>query len=272
MADQELLNHNLLLEPIGFFQSPKKSPSDAARQATADTSISEGTIELSAGQNFEQALENIEGFSHIWVIYGFHRNSDWKPKVDPPRSPGHKVGVFASRSPYRPNAIGMSALKLLKVDGLQLTVGSHDLLDGSPIYDIKPYLLHSDAILDATKGWTEGLDELIYNLKFSFKSMEQLEFLSIQGKLSEFRNTIETQLQFDPLNSQKKRVKSQTDGTAVFANKTWRVRFQIFESEKMIEVIEVFSGYNAEELMWPQDPYQDKELHRKFIKHFSRES
>ncbi len=260
------MNQNLLLEPIGYFISPKLSPADAARQATADLSDSEGVIELSHGQNFEQALENIEGFSHIWVIYGFHNNSEWKPKVDPPRGPGHKVGVFASRSPYRPNAIGMSALKLLRCEGLRLTVGAHDLLDGTPIYDIKPYLTHSDAIPEATKGWTEGLDELTYTVSFSPKCLEQLEFLKSHGKLSELRNTIETQLQFEPLNSQKKRVKLQADGSALFASKTWRAKFKILESERLIEVTEISSGYNNDELKWPQDPYKDKDLHRLFRK------
>jgi tRNA (adenine37-N6)-methyltransferase len=260
------MNHNLLLEPIGFFRSPKSSPVDAARQATADRSDSHGVIELSSGQNFEQALEQIDGFSHLWVIYGFHHNNDWKPKVDPPRGPGHKVGVFASRSPYRPNAIGISALQLVERQGLKLIVGPHDLLDGSPIYDIKPYLTHSDSIPSASKGWTEGLEAQIYELSFSLRSLEQLEFLRETGGLTEFRGSLETQLQFEPLNSQKKRVKLLSEDTAVFSLKTWRAKFQVFESERQVRIEEIFSGYNQEELHWPQDPYQDKELHRLFRK------
>lgn len=253
------------LKPIGYFLSEKKSRLEAARQAEADTSSAFGIVRLTEGSSFEQALEDLEGFSKIWLIYGFHQNTRWKPKVDPPRSPGHKVGVFASRSPYRPNALGLSCVSLLKVQGLELTIGAHDILDGTPIYDIKPYLTYSDSFPEARMGWLETPSQQLkneYSVQFSALAESQLEFLKHQG-LSEFRPTLVQQLQFDPFNSQKKRIKVQQNYW-IFSYKTWRA--EIHAHEKILVVSKIFSGYSEAELISDQDPYLDKLLHRTFIK------
>ena len=114
------------------------------------------------------AVREMESFSHIWLIFGFSKirestpegEPDWTPMVKPPRLGGKKkVGVFASRSPYRPNSLGMSAVKLLKVYiddelGPVIEVGGADLLDGTPIYDIKPYIPYGDSIPESTGGYS----------------------------------------------------------------------------------------------------------------------
>jgi tRNA-Thr(GGU) m(6)t(6)A37 methyltransferase TsaA len=107
------------------------------------------------------ALRGLEGFSHVWLIWGFSENADaeWSPTVRPPRLGGNeRMGVFATRSPFRPNGLGLSAVKLKRVniDNLanpQIIVSGADLMDGTPIYDIKPYLPYADSIADAACGF-----------------------------------------------------------------------------------------------------------------------
>ncbi len=111
-----------------------------------------------------EALRGIEGFSHLWLLFDFsmaHRDG-WSPTVRPPRLGGNRrVGVFASRSPFRPNPIGLSSVRLTAVErtaaeGVVLHVAGVDLLDGTPLFDIKPYLPFSDAHPEATAGFAEG--------------------------------------------------------------------------------------------------------------------
>ena len=104
-----------------------------------------------------EAIRGIEGFSHLWLIWGFSDHPEqWSPTVRPPRLGGNKrVGVFATRSPFRPNPIGLTSVRLLKIENGQLIVSGADLLDGTPIYDIKPYLSFSDSHPDAINGFAE---------------------------------------------------------------------------------------------------------------------
>ena len=107
------------------------------------------------------ALRGIEGFSHLWLIWQFSENirQDWSPTVRPPRLGGNtRMGVFATRSPFRPNNLGLSCVRLVSVEksdelGAYLVVAGADLMDGTPIYDIKPYLPYSDAHPDAAGGF-----------------------------------------------------------------------------------------------------------------------
>ncbi len=109
-------------------------------------------------------LRGIEGFSHLWLLWGFSANkTTWSPTVRPPRLGGNKrVGVLATRSPYRPNPIGLSAVQLLRVEntkeGLVLVVTGADLLDGTPIYDIKPYVRYADSHPEAVSGFVDEVD------------------------------------------------------------------------------------------------------------------
>ena len=125
----------------------------------------------------KEALRGIEGYSHLWLLWGFSElkiengkweMDDWSPTVRPPRLGGNtRMGVFATRSPYRPNPIGLSSVRLLKVESrkikgeshLALLVSGADLLDGTPIYDIKPYLSFSDSHEDAKNGFADSAKE-----------------------------------------------------------------------------------------------------------------
>ena len=100
-----------------------------------------------------QALDGLAGFSHLWLVFGFHRVTDVRWTVRPPRLGGERVGVFASRSPHRPNGLGLSLVGLEAVDGRRLRLRGHDLVDGTPVYDIKPYLPYAEARPDARGGF-----------------------------------------------------------------------------------------------------------------------
>ena len=130
-----------------------------------------GLVDVPAQIVFEPAYRNpdalrgIEGFSHLWLIWQFDRaeRETWSPTVRPPRLGGNeRMGVFATRSPFRPNAIGLSCVKLEGVEqtesGAILRVSGADLVDGTPILDIKPYLPYCDSRPDALGGWTDGLE------------------------------------------------------------------------------------------------------------------
>lgn len=115
--------------------------------------------------NIPEALRGIEGYSHLWLLWGFSEVDSWSPTVRPPRLGGNtRMGVFATRSPYRPNPIGLSSVRLIKVQrdnvqgtkgSLELIVSGADVMDGTPIYDIKPYLSFSDSHPDAQNGFAE---------------------------------------------------------------------------------------------------------------------
>lgn len=113
------------------------------------------------------ALRGLEGFSHIWLIWQFSEavREDWSPTVRPPRLGGNtRLGVFATRSPFRPNPIGLSCVRLEKIVmdpelGPTLILGGADLMDGTPVYDIKPYLPYADAMPDAVGGFAASAPE-----------------------------------------------------------------------------------------------------------------
>ncbi len=120
------------------------------------------------------ALKGLEDFSHLWLIWGFSEvdKPNWSPTVRPPRLGGNKrVGVFATRSPYRPNPIGLSSVKILEIKNGEIYVSGADLLDGTPIYDIKPYIPYTDCHIDAVGGFSDAVfgDNLKVEIPEEFK-------------------------------------------------------------------------------------------------------
>ncbi len=123
------------------------------------------------------ALRGLEGFSHIWLIWGFHlaRREGWSPTVRPPRLGGNaRMGVFATRSPFRPNDLGLSCVKLLGIDGTDILVGGADMIDGTPVYDIKPYLPYADCRPGASGGYTDALPERRVEVDFPEELLRML--------------------------------------------------------------------------------------------------
>src|SRR5262244_267842 len=121
---------SLTLVPIGVARTPFTERVAAPRQPYAAPSVP-GTIELLPDRHFEDALSDLEGWDYLWVIFWFHLNRGWRPKVLPPRSEKKRRGVFATRSPHRPNPIGLSVVKLERIEGLRLHVRNVDMVDGT---------------------------------------------------------------------------------------------------------------------------------------------
>lgn len=142
----------------------------------------EAEVHFEPSYQVPDALRGLEGFSHIWLIWGFSRaeREGWSPTVRPPRLGGElRVGVFASRSPFRPNALGLSCVRLLGIHQDEqghsyLRVGGADLLDGSPIYDIKPYLPFTDSRPEAQGGYAQEADSRELQVDFPPELLMQL--------------------------------------------------------------------------------------------------
>lgn len=148
----------------------------------------------------EQSLEGLSGFSHIWILFLFHLNrktSRFHAKVHPPRLDGKNMGLFATRSPHRPNPIGLSLVKLEKIQGDILWISEVDMVDGTPVLDIKPYLPQYESKSDATSGWVDGLNSSFEGSLFVHWTPEALE---LQKELcsNKMKNLIEKTLQLDP--------------------------------------------------------------------------
>lgn len=145
----------LTMTPVGVMHSPYQFHPGTPRQpaATSDPDV-EGTIVLRPG--LQNLVRDLDGFSHIWVLFWFHYSRGWNHTVRPPRD-GSWRGLYATRAPHRPNPIGLSVVPLKRVEGRVLTVGAHDILNGTPILDIKPYVAYADAIPDARSGWVDEL-------------------------------------------------------------------------------------------------------------------
>lgn len=142
----------------------------------------EGRIIFEREYRVKEAFRELEGFSHIWLLWQFSEavREEWSPTVRPPMLGGNKrVGVFATRSPFRPNNIGLSAVRLEKIEytdefGPVLYVRGADLMNGTPIYDIKPYLPFADSIPDAVGGFAEATKDRTLNVDFPEALLEKI--------------------------------------------------------------------------------------------------
>lgn len=172
--------HTYSLSPIGEIESPFKEKFGIPRQpGLCNTAL--GSIKLYGDANNEMAVKDLTQHSHIWILFLFHQNLEqgWKPSVRPPRLGGNqKTGVFATRSTFRPNGIGMSAVKLLGVrqSGQQwfVDVQGVDLLDGTPVVDIKPYIPYSDKIEQAHSDMADSAPTQSLNVVFCQQAQTQL--------------------------------------------------------------------------------------------------
>lgn len=216
------------LKVIGFFQGNTTSKHRAPRQPDATLGI-DGTIELMKGQDFEQALLDLASFSHIWLIYGFHSAKGWKPMVLPPRG-DKKRGVFATRSPYRPNPIGISVVKLVKISGLKIQVQGTDLLDGTPIYDVKPYIPYADSISDANAGWIDTLNHNETEIVLS----EEMQLLMKDSESAHIIMHAKQILRDSPYPHPYRRIKQVKENIYEVAIKEWRIQYRIIKEGNVI--------------------------------------
>ena len=157
-VDKERARGPFSFTPIGWVCSPYQQRFGTPQQASAVDSDRDAVLELDAERIPAAALGDLAGVERIWVLSVLHRSGTWGPLVRPPRGPRVRRGLFATRSPDRPNPLGLSAVQLVSVDGHRLHVRGVDLLDGTPILDIKPYVPYADAFPHARAGWIDAID------------------------------------------------------------------------------------------------------------------
>lgn len=198
---------NFVIEPVAYIRNGYNEKFGIPRQSGLANKIISEIIFYKKYQD-ENMLRNIEQYSHLWLIWGFSENvGEWSATVRPPKLGGNKrVGVFATRSPYRPNSLGLSCVELDRVfeddDGtLTLIVCGADLKDGTPIFDIKPYLPYVDSIPNAKGGFSDNFKDDVIEVVFE----ESIE--------SPWKDDIAEILSYDP------RPQYQTDENRVYGFK-----------------------------------------------------
>jgi tRNA-Thr(GGU) m(6)t(6)A37 methyltransferase TsaA len=243
---------NLICQPIGIIHTSMRLKFDAPHQPENSVS-SQSIIELYPNQNFEKGLKDLEGFERIWLIWWFHKNPNWRPLIIPPRGTGQRRGVFATRSPHRPNPIGITSVPLISIDGRKIVVGNTDLLDQTPILDIKPYISSIDAFSDQQQGWLSEVQEEFskppqYLVTTSNIAKEQIKWLLEEWQI-DFISKATTILERAPERSRSNRIRSAREGVFRLSSGGWRVFFTVEALNVCIQ--RVGPGYSIERLKEP---------------------
>lgn len=253
------------MRPIGVFRTPFLDKASAPRQPAAARGVA-GRVELVP--ELEHALEGIEAWSHLWVLFHFHQNDGhWRPKVLPPRS-REKRGVLATRSPHRPNGIGLSVVRLVRVEGLVLHVLDVDVVDGSPVLDLKPYVGYADAVPEASSGWLEAPADPgpRYRVTWTDRARRQRAILAeLAG--GDPTEGVEAVLAAGPEPHPYRRIRREADGTLRLARKAWRYAFRVVDDKIVIE--DIATGYRPRELEAGRDP--ETALHRAYCERVAAE-
>jgi tRNA-Thr(GGU) m(6)t(6)A37 methyltransferase TsaA len=233
------------LDPIGVIRTPFADRVSAPRQTALAKNVP-GTLVLHPGHDFEHALSDVELGEYLWVLYWFHGNAGaWRPKVLPPRSRKRR-GVFSTRSPHRPNPIGLSVVRLERVHGLTLHVLGVDMLDGSPLLDIKPYVTYADALAGGG-GW---LDEAAldpgprFEVVWSALAADQTAWLQAEHGV-DLVTPVERTLRAGPAPHPYRRIRVEEGGMCL-AVKDWRVRFRVEGNRVTVDAIR--TGYRPSQL------------------------
>lgn len=227
---------------IGVARTPFVEKKDAPRQPRAARGV-RGVIVLEDTAEMRDAIADLETWSHLWIVYVFDRRGEgWSPKVQPPRE-SERRGVLSTRSPHRPNPIGLSAVRLERVIGCALHVVDVDMLDGSPVLDVKPYVAYTDAIADASHGWLAEDPRAAWTVIFDDEAERALAWLAARGVALE--EPIAKALALGPEPHAYRRIKP--DGaTSVLALKEWRARFEV--RARTIRVLAIESGWRPDQI------------------------
>lgn len=236
----------LTLRPIGVVRSGHDHLARTPRQPGAAPAEREALIELYPVAGYREALHDLDGMERVWVVACFDRVTGWRPKVLPPRGPRVRRGVFATRSPHRPNPIALSLVRLLEVRGLTLRVADVDLLDGTPVLDLKPYHPSVEAWPEARAGW---IDELVRaerdgsafpnTVAWSPLAAEQRDWLRVEHAVD--LAPLEETLRRDATPHPYRRIEALPGGDLLMAWRSWRLRLRV--EGRAVEVLAVESGY-----------------------------
>lgn len=237
------------LEPIGYVRCEKQLKFEAPHQPSSEA-VETNSVVLNPARQFDLALQDLAGFERIWLISWFDRNTSWRPRVLPPRGRAKRRGVFATRSPHRPNPIGLTCVPLLAVEGLTLKVGPLDLLDGTPILDIKPYISTIDAFPESGLGWVGEIEREIaeaprFEIQVEDRAREQLTWLRERWQI-DFTDRAFGLLRLDPSPHRTRRILQLAENGFRMACGPWRLYFRV-EGQKVI-VESINKGYADETL------------------------
>jgi len=238
------------MQPIGHLRSVWKERNGTPRQGLL-VPASRASLQLRSDINPVHALDGLQNFSHVWLIYVFHENTNTgrnlkenssivKAKVSPPRLNGDRVGLFATRTPHRPNPIGLSAAQIVRIEGDTIHLAGIDLIDGTPVLDIKPYVHGYDNIPHAiVPSWIET-PPTIAQVNWTPESIEELESLvpklEFYNQSEDIRQAIEQVLRLDIRNDQAKRRKQKNYR---FTIDKLNVQFLIEEDVATITKVEI---------------------------------
>ena len=227
-------------------------------------------LELLPDCDYEHALRDLAGFSRVWLLWWFHRNTGWRPQVLPPRGPAQRRGVFATRSPHRPNPLGLTPVQLIAVEGRRVILGPCDLVDGTPVFDIKPYIAAYDAFPDSRAGWIDEVDAVLnappqFTVLLAPLATTQAEWLRTHWQIDFLPRLLEL-LARDPTPHRTRRIRPRRD-TPHFeiGCGAWRAIFAV--EGKAVNVLELEPGYPLRFLTDPKrEGMPDAEAQLAFLK------
>lgn len=234
------MDSSLTIRPIGFLRSGKGVRFKTLHQPD-ETAVETNVLELTPAPGIREALRDLEGMDRVWLLWWFHRAESWRPLVLPPRGPSQRRGVFSTRSPHRPNPIGMTPTRLLGFEGLRLLLGPCDLLEGTPILDIKPYVPAYDAFPESAAGWIDTVEALhaelpAYGVSWSLQAREQAEWLKAAWSV-DFQQRLVEILGRDPRPHRTRRIRRLPGGDFVIGCGTWRAEFQVHDLQIEIRAL-----------------------------------
>lgn len=245
----------LTVHPIGFIRSRKQVKFETLHQPP-ETLEEQNILELLPDRGFEPALRDLAGFSRVWLVWWFHRNTTWRPLVLPPRGPSVRRGVFATRSPHRPNPLGLSPVRLLGIEGRRLLLGPCDLVDGTPVLDIKPYIPAYDAFPGDAAGWLDEVESAeaappSHTVRLAPLAEAQAEWLRVHWGI-DFIPRMTELLARDPSLHRGRRIRRRANGDLVIGCGAWRGVFAVADA-----IVTVLSLEAAYPLRFLNDPARD---------------
>ncbi len=227
------MSAKFFIQPIGTIQSCYGEKFGIPRQPGLVKSAT-ATLELHPPYNSPDAFRGLDAFSHIWIIFLFHQSAreQWKATVRPPRLGGNKrVGVFASRSNFRPNPIGLSVVELLEVDRTTLRLGGGDFLDGTPVLDIKPYIPYADSLPSAKGAFADHAPKTENRVEFSTEAER-----AVQNLENEHRPALR-QLVCDMLSYNPRPAYQADDPDRIFGTRIFDLEVRWRQSEMVVQVV-----------------------------------
>ena len=231
----------LTLRPIGHVRTGKRLK-HAARHQPDEASDERNVVELLPVAGYQEALHDLAGFGRIWLVWWFHLNTRWRSKVLPPYGPDRRLGLFATRTPHRPNPLGITPVRLLGVRKNLLEIGPCDLVDGTPVLDVKPYLPAYDSFPDAETGWwgefmaseaARGPTEVVV----APLAREQLAWLAREWDV-EFEGRMTEILRRDPSPHRTRRIRNRRGGGFDIACGAWRAVFSLADGVATVTSVE----------------------------------